>query len=191
MEDNELIDGILSGNQTYFKQLVNQYQSLVLNTCNSFLHNKTVAEDITQEVFIEVYLSLSKFKRESKLSTWLYRISANKSMNYIRDNKKNLFIRSIENFFKIEKSTKAQISDNNNQNIDIEDEENKKIKRLHEVIERLPENQKIAFTLSKFENLSYKEIAEILNLSLLSVEGLIHRAKVNVQKELLTSFKKK
>ncbi len=190
MTDNELIDGILSGNEKYFKELVDNYQALVLNTCNSFLHDKSNAEDIAQEVFIEVYLSLHKFKKESKLSTWLYRISVNKSLNYIRDNKKRKFVRSIEDLFKIENTSKTQVVDNINQNNNTEDDHEEKLQLLHQVISGLQENQRIAFTLSKFENLSYKQISEIMDLSLLSVEGLIHRAKMNVQKKILSFFKK-
>ena len=191
MTDQKLTDGILTGNQKYFKELVDIYQTQVLNTCNSFLHNKNDAEDITQEVFIEVFLSVHKFKREAKLSTWLYRISVNKSLNFIRDNKKRSFVKSIENIFSGEQKTELQIPDNSNQYSDIADIQDERTELLHKSINALSKNQKIAFTLSKFENLSYIQISEVMNLSLSSVEGLIHRAKKNVQKKILNFYKKK
>ncbi len=191
MTDEQLFEGILNGDQKCFKEFVDKYQSLVLNTCNGFLHNKDDAEDITQEVFIEVFLSIHKFKKEAKLSTWLYRISVNKSLNFIRDNKKSKLVRSIESFFSGEPKPVLQITDYSSQYFDISDIEDERIELLHKSINALSKNQKIAFTLSKFESLSYVQISEIMNLSLSSVEGLIHRAKMNVQKKILNFYSNK
>ena len=88
MEDLQIIQDIENNHIQAFKHLVNKYQQMVVNTCYGFVHNREDAEDIAQEVFIEVHRSLHKFRKESKLSTWLYRISANKSLNFIRENKK-------------------------------------------------------------------------------------------------------
>lgn len=190
MTETELIECILSGNQKCFKDFVDDNKNLVFNTCYSFLHDKTNAEDVTQEVFIEVYLSLKKFKRDSKLTTWLYRISVNKSLNFIRDNRKRSIMQSIENFFW--KSEPMDISQNHmSSHSEGSDLEKERLELLHRAIARLPKNQKVAFTLSKLKDLSYKQIAEVMDLSLLSVEGLIHRAKKNVQKEIIDFYKKK
>ena len=191
MTDERLIKGILNGEQKYFKELVDKFQPLVLNTCNSFLHCKKDAEDVAQEVFVEVFLSIHKFKKEAKLSTWLYRISANKSLNFIRDNKKRSLLKSIGNVFSIEQNGELQIPDKSSQYSDAEDIQDERVKLLHKSINALSKNQKIAFTLSKFENLSYVQIAEIMDLSVSSVEGLIHRAKLNVQKKVLSFYNKK
>ncbi|MCF6167249.1 RNA polymerase sigma factor [Lutibacter sp.] len=188
MSDEELISRILSGDQLYFKILVEKYQSLVLNTCFRFIRDKSDAEDITQEVFIEVFLSIKKFKNKSKLSTWLYRITVNKSLNFIRNNKKRKFFKSIEKKFKNSENTELQIAETPTQN-----EENvlkqQRLILLREAIELLPEKQKTAFILHKYENVSYKDIAEIMDTSLASIEGLIHRAKINVQKNILKKAK--
>lgn len=190
MTDEELISGIIEGNQLYFKILVDKYQSLVLNTCFHFLHNKKDAEDVTQEVFIKVYQSKKEFKYLSKLSTWLYRIAVNKSLNFIRDNKKRNIFNSIENFFNKNGKNELQVEDTST----IIDEEYDTIKTqrlnlLRNSIQLLPENQKTAFILHKYEEVSYKEIAVIMNISLASVEGLIHRAKINLQKNILKKIK--
>lgn len=191
MTEEQLIEGILNKQEKYFEELVNRFQPLVLNTCNSFLHNRTDAEDITQEVFIEAFLSLHKFKKESKLSTWLYRIAVNKSLNFIRDNNKRKIIRRIEYFFGGEPNREMQLADIGDEYAgDLADEE-EKMALLHRTVASLPNNQKVAFTLSKFDKLSYAEITEVMELSLASVEGLIHRAKKNVTKKILSHYKKK
>lgn len=191
MTDEELISGIIDGNQLYFKILVDKYQSLVLNACFHFTQNKDDAEDITQEVFIEVYQSVKKFNYQSKLSTWLYRIAVNKSLNFIRDNKKRTIFKSIENLFYKEEKYSVQIEDTTTI---IEEEfdtiQKQRLNLLRNSIQLLPENQKTAFILHKYEEVSYQEIAVIMSTSLASVEGLIHRAKINIQKNILKNISK-
>jgi RNA polymerase sigma-70 factor, ECF subfamily len=192
MTEKQFIEGILQGNEEAFKVLVNNYQSLVLNTCNSFLHNRQDAEDLTQEVFIEAFRSISKFRGKSSLSTWLYRIAVNKSLNFIRDNRKNRHMKSLEDPFPCnEDSNDMQVEDTSVQYSDLEKSETEKIELLHISIASLPKNQKVAFTLNKLEDLSYKKISEIMDLSLPSVEGLIHRAKRNVEKKIISHYQKK
>ena len=105
MTDKELIKAIKKNDQQAFKQLVEKNQQLVVNICTGFLHNIADAEDIAQDVFIEVYLSVHKFREDAKISTWLYRIAVNKSLNHIRDNKKHKILRSIDNIFISDKNT--------------------------------------------------------------------------------------
>jgi len=191
MTDKELIRGMLNNEERFFKKFVDKYQSLVLNVCNSFLHCNSDAEDLTQEVFIEVYLSAHKFRNESKLSTWLYRIAVNRSLNFIRDNKKRKIIKSLGSFFNGNEQKEYQIPDYSDLYNDLNEVENKKAELLHKAIDSLPKNQKISFTLSKFENLSYKQIAVVMNLSLPAVEGLIHRAKKSVSKKIIKHYQKR
>ena len=191
MTDKELIQGILNNEERFFKEFVDKYQSLVLNVCNSFLHCNSDAEDLTQEIFIEVFLSAHKFRKESKLSTWLYRIAVNRSLNFIRDNKKRKIIKSIGSFFQGNEQKDYQIPDYSDLYDDLNEVEIIKVELLHKAIDSLPKNQKISFTLSKFENLSYKQIAIIMNLSLPAVEGLIHRAKKNVSKKIIKYYQKR
>ena len=76
------IKAILEGDQRAFKDLVDDYKVIIVNTCYAFVHDKDDAEDLAQEVFIQAYESLDKFRGECKLSTWLYRIAVNKAINY-------------------------------------------------------------------------------------------------------------
>lgn len=184
--DQILIEKILEGDQHAFKELVEKYQIMVINTCTGFLHNVPDAEDIAQEVFIEVFSSIRKFRREAKLSTWLYRIAVNKSLNFIRSKKRRQWIQNIEEVFLKNKQDISQpIVDQNPEN-EMETKEDAKI--LHQTINSLTENQRIAFVLNKYDDLSYSEIAEVMSLSLSSVESLIHRAKINLQKKLIRHY---
>ena len=191
MEDIEIINHILGNREIGFKTLVVKYQLMVVNTCYGFVHNREDAEDIAQEVFIEVHKSIHKFRKEAKISTWLYRISVNKSLNFIRDNKKNTWFQSLDILFNSEKKTGKVIELSNPVN-DTPDKiiENKETADfIYEAISTLPENQKVAFTLHKYEDLSYKEIAEVMELSLSSVESVLFRAKKNLQTKLIKQYK--
>jgi RNA polymerase sigma-70 factor, ECF subfamily len=188
MDDNNLIELIKGNSKEAFRELLKKHQSLVINTCYGFVHNYDDAQDIAQEVFIEVYRSIHKFRMESKLSTWLYRISANKSINYIRDHKKNKWLLSLDLLFENGKDENHH-SPTDDSPLEIIEKDEKK-QALYDAIDSLPENQKIAFTLFKYDDLSYKEISEIMNLSLSSVESLMFRAKKNLQQKLVAIYKK-
>jgi RNA polymerase sigma-70 factor, ECF subfamily len=189
MDDYSLVESIKQNNTEAFEKLVKKYQTLVINTCYGFLHNYDDAQDVAQDVFIEVYRSIHKFRQESKLTTWLYRISANKSINYLRDHKKNKWLLSLDLLFENEKEIGFNsVTDDSPQEMIEKDE---KTKALYSAIDGLPENQKIAFTLFKYEDLSYKEIADIMNISLSSVESLMFRAKKGLQQKLISIYKKR
>ncbi len=84
MEESEFIISLKAGNKEAFATLVREFKSQVLNICYRFLLNKEDAEDISQEVFIEIYHSLPKFRGEAKLSTWIYRIAVSKSLEELK-----------------------------------------------------------------------------------------------------------
>jgi RNA polymerase sigma-70 factor (ECF subfamily) len=193
MTDQQLVEQILTQNhQKAFEELVNRYQPLVVKTCRGFVNSYVDAEDLAQEVFIEVYQSLSGFRNESKLSTWLYRIAVNKSLNYVRKQKRSNFMLSIETFFGGKGNTKENLELEDTSSVSpegrITSRENRLI--LKRSINALPENQRIAFILSKYQDLSYKEIAEVMNVSVSSVESLLFRAKSNLQKKLVNEIEK-
>ena len=189
MIGKELLEQVVSGDQNAFRLLVDKYQILVFNTCLGFVGNRQSAEDLSQDVFIEMHRSISKFRGDSRLSTWLYRIAVNKSLNYIRDNKKHMMVRSIERFFYGEKEEKLDVEDQMFGTPDAPLEQQQHARYLSKAIQSLPENQQIAFNLNKFEDLSYKQIAEVMDVSLSTVESLIHRAKKNLQKRLASYYK--
>ncbi|MCG6188207.1 RNA polymerase sigma factor [Maribellus maritimus] len=191
MTEAEIIEKLQNGSEQAFKELVDKYQKLVVNTCFGMLHDKDDAEDVAQDVFIEVFRSVQSFRADSKISTWLYRIAVNRSLNFIRDNKKRKWFQSLDDTVKSKNAIFEKFTSGDSDDADFNLENNQRANVLHEAINSLPENQKVAFSLNKYEDLSYKEISEVMDLSVSSIESLIHRAKKNLQKKLYTCYKKK
>ncbi|PKQ63971.1 hypothetical protein BZG02_08135 [Labilibaculum filiforme] len=187
MTEKELVEQLKSGNETAFRQLVETYQAMVVNTAMGMLHNKTDAEDVAQDVFIQVYHAINEFRRESSLKTWLYRITITRSLNTIRSNKRRKFLHRIEDFFQTKKEEISEEASFINPDRYLEEKDH--AKAIHAALDALPENQKIAFTLSKYEELSYAEIADLMQVSKSSVESLLFRAKTNLQKKLIDYYK--
>ncbi len=189
MTESELLEGLKSGDQRVFKFFVDQNKQRVFNLCMGYVGDFESAMDLSQEIFIEVFKSVSNFRGDSKLSTWLFRIATNKSLNYLRANKKfKIFGGSSKNNVLI-----------NDQGIDVVDTKSKGIldvflnqddkAAIHEALEKLNDNQRTAFILNKYEDMSYKEISEIMEISLAKTESLIHRAKKSLQQNLVDYYK--
>ena len=184
MSDIEIIELILQGDREKFRILVDQYQQMVFRTCMGFLHHKEDAEDLTQEVFIRAYQSLSRFKGDAAFSTWLYRIAVNASLNKVRKSSKNLILQHLDKLFGGEevKEVPLPASDTENpENILIQKEH---VEWVRKALDSLPENQRTAIVLSKYDDLSQKEIASIMNTTEGAVESLLQRAKKNLREKL-------
>lgn len=191
MDEAQLIKGIQQGDNKSFKLLVDTYQRLVVNTCLGIVHNQADAEDLAQDVFLEIFRTAENFRGDAKISTWLYRIATNRSLNLIRNNKRKRFFQSIEDTFTGGRNRNSEISENRGDQPDQNIADQQRSDLLHRAIDKLPEKQRTAFTLNKYEELSYQQIAEVMEISLASVESLIHRAKKNLQEQLLDCYKKK
>ncbi len=189
MTEKELLIKVKQKNQKAFTLLVEQHKSLVFNTAIGFLHNKVNAEDVTQEVFIKTWTSIESFRGESKISTWLYRLTVNMSINYLKKNTNKNNIISIDKKNN-ENSAMLDIEDKNQNNSDKLLTNKEHSKALKYAIDSLSQRQRTSFILNKYENLSYKDIAEVMEISISSVESLLHRAKKNLQKKLLNYYKK-
>lgn len=189
MVEPEIIIELKNGNDRAFKKVVDEFQKYVLNTCYRFVNVKEIAEDLTQDVFIEVYRSIKNFRGESKLSTWIYRIAVTKSLDYLKAQKRKKRFAYLKSIFGDEE-LEEQLPMNDVTNPDTILENKNRIEILLNALSTLPESQRVAFTLSKYDELSYKEIAEILGTTIPSVESLIHRAKKNLKKKLYTYYKK-
>ena len=188
MEETELINGLKSGDEEAYRLIIERYQSSILNSCFRFVKSKETAEDLTQEVFIEVFKSIHSFKSESKFSTWLYRISVTKSLDLLKSMKRKKRFAVIKSLFAGDEPEELLLSsDSSNPHEILEEEDRKRV--LTWAIESLPENQKVAFTLNKYDEKNYKEIAEILDTTVSSVESLIFRAKTNLKKKLYKYYK--
>lgn len=184
MEEKELIEKVIAGDGESFRELYDKFSSRVYNTTLGILQNAEDAEDATQEVFLQIHKSIENFNRESTISTWIYRITVNKAFEFIRSKKRKKRFAIVKSIFAKEEAEEPV--DFLHPGIISENKERGKI--LFKAIGRLSNKQKSAFVLNKVEGLSYKEISEIMKLSLSSVESLIFRAKENLKKDLYNFY---
>jgi len=180
--EQQLIAELKSGRS--FEKLVNMYHKQVINVCFHFTPNNEDSEDTAQEVFIEVFNSVKNFRGDSKLSTWLYRIAVTKSLDLLRKRnaKKNY---GFFNF--LQRDNLDFLPHTSTPQSELEDDERRKI--LYKALNSLPDKQQIAITLNKLEFMTNKEIAQVMNLPLTSVDTLIHRAKKSLKEKLKGYYK--
>ena len=186
MSENELVSLLKQGERKAFEYLVAQYQVLVYNVCLGLLRDTTEAEDISQEVFVEVYRSIQGFKGESKLSTWLYRVATTKSLDHLRGKKRKKRFAFVKSLY-AEDSNTPRFDPPEFVHPGVQLENKEMAGYLFKAIDELPDNQKLAFTLNKVEGLSYQEISEVMETTVSSVESLLFRAKANL-KNLLSEY---
>ena len=173
MSDLEVIRNYLeTQHSTYFSLLYNRYSTKVYSKCISLLKNEAMAQDATQEIFTKIFLNLAKFNEKSKFSTWVYSITYNFCIDYIRRKKKekNLFSDEIENAPDIVE--------------DVPDEEllQMEVARLKVVLEKIPIGDKAILLMKYQDELSIKEIAASLDKSESAIKMKIKRAKHKAQR---------
>ena len=167
-------------NTSEFEQIVRNDHLLVFRTAMGFIHVREEAEDIAQDVFIRAYRSWENFRGDSSISTWLYRITVNVSLNYIAQKKRNIIfqygqIDTLKRLFDRQDKQKTPL-----QNLEKSDRE----RIIRKAIDGLPEKQRTAFIFSRYKELPQKEIAAIMEISEGAVEQLLQRAKTKLQKSL-------
>lgn len=165
-----------------FKSLVANYQDMVYNTALGIVQNSEDAEDVTQEVFIQVYRSIDQFKGDARLSTWIYRITTTKALDHIRSRRRKKRFAFVTSLFGPNDELIHEPVDFHHPGVALDRKEQAAL--LFRMIEQLPDNQRLAFTLHKTEELSYQEIADVMKLSVSAVESLLFRARQNLRKLL-------
>ena len=189
MSETEFIEELRSKSEKAYSRLLDDFQQKVYATCISFVPNTEDAEDIAQDVFVEVFNAIHKFKGQSKLSTWIYKITTNKCLEFIRKKntkKRFAFLQSITgNVIPLDMTN--YFTEMNHPGVLLENKETSKT--LFYAINQLPEAQRTVFTLHKIDGKSYNEISEIIDKSLSSVESLMFRSKKNLQKILENFYK--
>ena len=143
----------MKSKEEQFRKLVGEYQEMVINTCYRFVFNREDAEDLAQEVFVEVYRSLEQFRAESKLSTWIYRIAVTKSLDHLRRMKRIKRFGSLKRIIGINDPASeiaAPPGDTPQETM----EENERARILQNALDTLPDNQRAAFLLSKQDGYS-------------------------------------
>jgi RNA polymerase sigma factor (sigma-70 family) len=167
--DLELVELFQSGNETSFNELVRRYQEKIYWIAHRFVNDHDQADDIVQEVFVKVYSALKKFRGESSVYTWLYRITVNVALNALRKQRIREFVR-IDEFF--------ENAGDENEQPDAIFEKDEQQKLIEDAIAKLPEKQKAVFILRYHEELSYEEISLILKTSVGGLKAnYFHAAK--------------
>ena len=184
LSEHFFIQRLKNREEQAYRELVERYSDLVYSTAYAIVQNELDAEDLTQECFVEITSAIYRFKGDSKLSTWMYRIVTNLALYHLRSKKRK---KRFGFLFSIDDTENKSNPIHNLKSADTPHqvlEEKEKSKILFSALNQLPENQRIAFILHNMEQQSYKEICEIMELSLSAVESLIFRAKQNLRKQL-------
>ena len=165
-----------------FEEIYSEYHKMVFNIALHYVQNIEDAEEITQDVFVKVFDSLGAFKNKSTIKTWIYRISINQSLDFLkaRNSKQRSFLSSI---FSLSDS-KIFIEPVNFNHPGIELEHKEAYQKIFESINQLPDNQKTVIILLKIEGHTQTEAAEIMEIGVKALESLFQRAKNNLEKIL-------
>lgn len=176
MNEEEVIHAILAGEVNRYSEIVSEYQTIVANLCFKIGGPNIDIPELTQQVFVDLYTALPRFKFQSKLSTFIYRITVNVVCKELK-HRKRLFSPS-------EDSQPRDIASDmpNVEQAIIKDE---RIRQLHQAIGRLHTEQRTALVLYTFDDFSYNDIADVMQCSVAKVESLIFRARKNLKKILV------
>lgn len=173
LTDSQLIALYLQDQDAlYFSQLYRRYAGKVFAKCISMLADHGMARDATQDVFIKILLNLSKFTEQSSFSTWVYSITYNYCIDLIRKKKKNILLYT-EDIGRISKETEVEMPDS----VILEMETN----RLEKVMDRLPPGDKAILDMKYTDEMSIREIGEVLNKTESAIKMQIMRAKIKSQ----------
>ena len=187
MEDHQYIKEIQEGKERALRLLYEKYSIQIFNTILTFVKQKESAEELLQDVFITVYDKAYDFKFNSAVSTWIYKIAINKSLDFLRKKKaKKRFGIFTAIYRKEETEPRPELVEKTNPGIQQEQKEEAKL--LLKLINNLPEKQKVAFILTQVDGKTQKEVAEIMDISRKAVESLIRRAKDNLKKTLILHY---
>ncbi len=168
-EDQHYIDAVINGETRAFSVLIDRYKHMVFTLAAKVLKNHEEAEEVAQDVFVKAYTALTTFKGDSKFSTWLYKITYYRSLDYLKKQKRSLQTSSIDS------DTVYHLSSMENALDSLETSERKLA--IKKAIDELPEDDAVVITLHYFEELSLKEIADIMNLEANTVKVRLFRSR--------------
>lgn len=188
MNEKKIAEQIISGDDEAFRWLVNTYQKTVLNICYHIVRDKETAKDVTQDVFVLVYNNMSCYRGESGLKTWISRIAIRKAIDHLKASQSRKRFFWFRNKFSVSLRDVTALS-KESESPDFKTENDERRTALDQAISALSENQRIAFLLSYNEDMTAKDIAAAMNLSVASVESLIYRAKKSLKKTLFNKYK--
>lgn len=167
--DQPLIDAILAGDAQSFSVLVDRYKNLVFTLALRMLKHREEAEEVSQDTFIKVFRSLNRFKGDSKLSTWIYKVAYHTCLDRLKKHKREQQVVAIDKF------TEHQVKTIDNALDRMEKEERKQA--IQDCLQLLPSNDSALLTLFYFEELSLDEIAKIMDLTANNVKVKLFRSR--------------
>lgn len=173
--DAQLMLQFQAGNVGAFESLFARHSRAIVNFAFRFVRNREVAEELAQEIFLRVYDAVAGYRVEAKFTTWLYRIATNVCLNEIRRPHFRVRHDSIDAADQDERP--MQLEDTRRPGPQILLERSAVAAAVKEALEELPEKQRLAFVLNKYQDLSYAEVAAVMQTSEKAVKSLIHRAK--------------
>jgi RNA polymerase sigma-70 factor (ECF subfamily) len=186
VQDHEIIEKIKTDDAVAFQELFERYKKLIINICYRLVGDKDEAEDLTQDVFLKIFKSANHFKYRSKVSTWIYRIAINLSLNHLRRKKYQQWFSLDDDAATKERVVFELYSDDCPESA-FDKQEQEKI--VLKAINSLPEDQRVAVMLQRYDQLSCQEIAAIAECSVGAVQARLHRAKKNLYQKLLPYLK--
>lgn len=175
MEDKEIVEKILAGDTEQYAEIVRRYQQIVANLAYKLCGTRLEIEEVTQQVFVELYTALPRFRFDSKLSSFIYRITVNVVCKMLNRSKRYV---STDQY---ESRPEEPTPDRNAEQQIIHQEQ---LQQLRTAIGHLKDEQRTALVLYTFEDFSYQQIADVMQCTLAKVESLIFRAKKNLAKEV-------
>ncbi len=175
MEDKQIVEAVLAGDTRKYALIVERYQQIVANLTYKLCGNRLEVEEVTQQVFVELYSALPRFRFDSQLSSFIYRITVNVVCKMMNKAKRFVSADAME-------SLPEQRSEDRNAQQQII--YNEQMEQLRTAIGHLKDEQRTALVLYTFEDFSYQQIADVMQCSLSKVESLIFRAKKNLAKEV-------
>ena len=184
MDDATIMLELRAGNMAGFDFLIQKYRKPIMHFMYRMVHNQAVAEELAQEVFLRVYRSRETYRAEARFSTWLYRIATNLGVNYARDNRHERMASTVYlDEADSETGTTPDVADSTpDAEAKLLRQERLKAIREHEM--SLPERQRMAVLMHKYEGMDYKQIGDVLKLSESATKSLLFRAYQTLREKL-------
>jgi RNA polymerase sigma-70 factor, ECF subfamily len=184
LTDAEMMLRVKAGDDSAFDYLVQKYRRAMINFMYRMAHNSAAAEDLAQEVFLRVYRSRGSYEPSAKFTTWLYRIATNLAVNHARDTRHE----RPETMVSLdepdeETGTSMDVADSS---LTVEEKlvRRERLMAIRKTVQKLPERQRIAVLMHKYQQMDYKQIAEVLKLSESATKSLLFRAYETLREQL-------
>ncbi len=182
--DAEIMLAVAAGDEAGYTYLVRKYHRQIIHFLFRMVHNEAVAEELAQEVFLRVYRSRESYRAEAKFSTWLYRIATNLAVNHARDTKNERTAQTLELDAADEESgTTPEVADTD-PNVEQRMLREERMAAIRAQVAALPERQRMAVLMHKYQEMDYREIGDVLKLSESATKSLLFRAYQTLRERL-------